>query len=52
MDLGEVGRDEVIAAALAAYHLEATAHEGPAGPAPQRWMNAARSLSLSETQSG
>ena len=43
IDLGEVGRDEMIAAALAHHHLEATAHEGPGGSPPQRWMNAARS---------
>ena len=43
IDLGEIGRDEVIAAALARHHLEATAHEARAGPPPQRWMNAARS---------
>jgi len=43
IDLGEVGRDEMIAAALARHHLEATAHEGPGGSPPQRWMNAARS---------
>ena len=32
IDLGEVGRDEMIAAALAHHHLEATAHESPGGP--------------------
>jgi hypothetical protein len=31
IDLGQVGRDEMIAAALARHHLEATAHEGPVG---------------------
>ena len=31
IDLGEVGRDEMITAALAPHHLEATAHEGPGG---------------------
>lgn len=43
VDPREIGRNEVIAAALAGDHLKTTAYKAPAGPAPQRWMNAARS---------
>src|SRR6202521_4074301 len=32
IDLGEICRDEVIAAALAGHHLKTTVHEGRGGP--------------------